>query len=330
MKKNKFIKEINAVSKILKSGKSFFIAVHKSPDPDTLGAGLSLAEYLKSQKKKVYLFSDDELSDKFDFMPNIKKINVAKFPKDKTFDAIITLECSSKNRISDDKKNMNIVLKNAKHILNIDHHKVCDRYGTINYIDANISSVSEMIFGIFQHLKAKITKSMATNLFTGISTDTNRFLYQNATSSTYEAVGKLAELGADVEKINNEMYQKRSLESTKIMARALSNLEILKNGKLAISQITKKDFKELKANNNHSEGVVNNFLMIPGVEVAVFLKEESKQVSINLRSKDKFDVSDIAVKFGGGGHQRAAGFRCRNKKLSEIKSKLIKEIKWTK
>ncbi len=328
--KNKFSKEINEISKVLKAEKSFFIAVHKSPDPDTLGAGLSLAEYLKNQKKKVYLFSDDELSDKFFFMPNIKKINVAKFPKDKNFDAIITLECSSKNRISDDKKNMSVVLENAKHILNIDHHKVCDKYGTVNYIDANISSVSEMIFGIFKHLKARITKSMATNLFTGISADTNRFLYQNASPKTYEVVGKLTELGANVEKINREMYQKRSLESTKIMARALSNLEILKNGKLAISQITKKDFKQLKANNNHSEGVVNNFLMIPNVEVAVFLKEESKQVSVNLRSKDKFDVSDVAVKFGGGGHQRAAGFKSSSKKLSEIKSKLIKEIKWTK
>ncbi|MBT4439921.1 MAG: bifunctional oligoribonuclease/PAP phosphatase NrnA [Elusimicrobiaceae bacterium] len=328
--KNKFTKEVKQISKVLKTGKSFFIAVHKNPDPDTLGAGLAMAEYLKNKKKKVYLFSDDQLSDKFSFMPNIKKINVAKFPKTEKFDVIITFECSSKNRISDNKKNMDNVLKNAKHILNIDHHIVCERYGTVNYIDANISSVSEMVFGIFQHIKASITKSMATNLFTGISTDTNRFLYQNTSASTYEVAGKLKTLGADADKINTEMYQKRSLESTRIMARALTNLEILKNGKLAISQITKKDFKELKANNNHSEGVVNNFLMIPGVEVAVFLKEEAKEISANLRSKDKFDVSKVAVKFGGGGHKRASGFKSSHKKLADIKQKLIKEIKWTK
>ena len=94
--------------------------------------------------------------------------------------------------------------------------------------------------------------------------------------------------------------------------------------------ITKKDFKELKANNNHSEGVVNNFLMIPGVEVAVFLKEEAKEISANLRTKDKFDVSKVAVKFGGGGHKRASGFKSSHKKLADIKQKLIKEIKWTK
>ena len=39
----------------------------------------------------------------------------------------------------------------------------------------------------------------------------------------------------------------------------------------------------------------------------VFQELQSKLVKVNLRSKDSTNVSEIAQKFGGGGHERAAG-----------------------
>ncbi len=49
---------------------------------------------------------------------------------------------------------------------------------------------------------------------------------------------------------------------------------------------------------------------IEGVEVAVLFSEMiDERIRVSLRSKSRVNVSAIAESFGGGGHERAAGFR---------------------
>jgi phosphoesterase RecJ-like protein len=53
---------------------------------------------------------------------------------------------------------------------------------------------------------------------------------------------------------------------------------------------------------------VNFPLTIRGVDVAVFFRElENGNFRVSLRSKNSIDVSEIAGKFGGGGHRNASG-----------------------
>jgi phosphoesterase RecJ-like protein len=50
------------------------------------------------------------------------------------------------------------------------------------------------------------------------------------------------------------------------------------------------------------------FQTIAGVEAAVFLRElPERQIRLSLRSKGKVNVSAIAARLGGGGHENAAG-----------------------
>jgi bifunctional oligoribonuclease and PAP phosphatase NrnA len=45
------------------------------------------------------------------------------------------------------------------------------------------------------------------------------------------------------------------------------------------------------------------------VEVAVFFRElANERIRVSIRSKGSVNVADIAEKFGGGGHECAAGF----------------------
>ena len=56
------------------------------------------------------------------------------------------------------------------------------------------------------------------------------------------------------------------------------------------------------------EGIVSQLRITKGVEVAIFLYEQEPNVyKVSLRSKEKVDVSRVAVYFGGGGHVKAAG-----------------------
>ena len=56
------------------------------------------------------------------------------------------------------------------------------------------------------------------------------------------------------------------------------------------------------------EGIVNYAIAVSGVEAAVFLRElPERRIRLSLRSKGKVDVSAIAARLGGGGHENAAG-----------------------
>jgi phosphoesterase RecJ-like protein len=56
------------------------------------------------------------------------------------------------------------------------------------------------------------------------------------------------------------------------------------------------------------EGIVTYAICIAGVEAAVFLRELPEQrILLSLRSKGRVNVSTIAARLGGGGHDNAAG-----------------------
>jgi len=47
---------------------------------------------------------------------------------------------------------------------------------------------------------------------------------------------------------------------------------------------------------------------VEGIEVVVILTElNPKEVRVNLRSQNDFDVASLAQQFDGGGHKKAAG-----------------------
>ena len=57
------------------------------------------------------------------------------------------------------------------------------------------------------------------------------------------------------------------------------------------------------------DGAAEFIREIREVEVSCVLKEYGEKLTkISLRSKNAIDVSQVSVKFGGGGHAKAAGF----------------------
>lgn len=69
------------------------------------------------------------------------------------------------------------------------------------------------------------------------------------------------------------------------------------------------NFIDINNSKEDTDGIVNYTRNIEGVEVGIFYKEvKINEYKVSLRSKRFVDVADIAQKFGGGGHKRAAGF----------------------
>lgn len=85
---------------------------------------------------------------------------------------------------------------NGKDIINIDRHLTNAYYGTVNYINKTISSISELVLTIIQTLGVEIDRDIATNLYAGSAASTNNFTSYSTNADTFEHIAVLLRAGA--------------------------------------------------------------------------------------------------------------------------------------
>ena len=308
---------LRQVWQALRAGKKFFIAGHLNPDGDSLGCTLTMTSLLERLGKTVYAYCAPAVGNDLKFLPGIPKIHVGVLPEKPDFDTVLLLECSDRQRGGD----LESVLQSAQTLINIDHHLVSDAYGDVNHIDSKASSTAEIIFQLFEASGEEHylpTADEATCLYTGLVTDTGRFVHSNTTAEALRVGSALVALGADVDKINQVIYFTKSYIELKLLGRALEKMQMRFDNKYSQIILTRRDFEAFGATPAQTQGIVSQPTMIPGVEVSALIKEEPDKVSVNLRSRGSVDVSRIAQTFGGGGHARASGFKVTGKTVDEV------------
>ncbi|MCQ2410514.1 MAG: bifunctional oligoribonuclease/PAP phosphatase NrnA [Elusimicrobiaceae bacterium] len=321
---NKF-HSLQQIWKALQDGKNFFVAGHLNPDGDSLGCTLAVTSLLKRLGKTVYAYAAPAIGDDLKFLPGLSEVHVGQLPLNPDFDTVLLLECSDRQRGGD----LESILRPAKTLINIDHHLVSDAYGHVNHIDSGASSTAEIIFQLFEESGVEgflPTPDEATCLYTGLVTDTGRFVHSNTSAEALRVASALVALGADIQQINQVIYFTKSYIELKLLGRALEKMEMRFDNKYSQIILTKRDFETFGATPAQTQGIVSQPTMIPGVEISALIKEEPDKVSVNLRSRGNADVSRIAQQFGGGGHARAAGFKVTGKSVGEVTDALAEVV----
>jgi len=304
--------------KALNDGKRIAILTHTSPDGDAIGSSLALAHSLINLGKQVDLFCQDTLPDIYDYLNGIHLFKQKLMPQD-WYDVSVALDCSDPERLG----TLSGISKSAGKTLNIDHHITNTYFADINYVNINAAATSEIVYELTKTLGVTLDLPAAEALYTGILTDTGNFSYSNVTPTTHRIAAELIQYGVNTEKIAMLIYKNHSLNKVKLWGRAIDSMEIGFDGKFAMITITSDMFVNNGAKEFDVEGVINLALDIKGVELAVLLREiESGGVKISFRSKTVLDVSQLAAKFGGGGHRKAAG--CLLKEDIEHSKEIIK------
>ncbi|MDD2773039.1 MAG: bifunctional oligoribonuclease/PAP phosphatase NrnA [Elusimicrobiales bacterium] len=305
----------------LRGNETFFLAGHLNPDGDTIGCALCMASVLRRMGKHAWIYSADPVPDNLSFLHGASRIHVGKLPR-RRFDAAILLECSTPKRGG----NIGEVLSRVKTVINIDHHRTFENYGTVNYVDPTASSTAELLYGIISAMDIRLNSREAEYLYVGLATDTGRFHYPATTARTHRVAAALVEAGVKPSKVNDKIYSTRAFPALKLLGTALSNLTLCDGGRTAVSELTRADILAAKALPQHTEDIVNFGLMAPGVQVSLLFREEESRIAVNFRSKGLVDVSRIAKSFGGGGHKTAAG--CKSTlPLEQIRPKVLAAVK---
>lgn len=309
-------KDFKLVTEKLKKFKSFLIVSHRNPDADTIGSNLALKEVLTDVfNKQVDSACADKLPSNLAFLKGsneiLQKIDL------KNYDAIITVDCSSKGQM----KYPEVINNFSDYklpIINIDHHVSNNKYGNVNLIDSDCASATEILFKYFKYLKISITLSIATNLLAGIYCDTGSFMHSNTNAENYKIAEKLLSAGASHSNIIKNMFKTKTVDQLKLWGKVFENTRI-NNKNTIISKVTENDFKNTNTNPRDLAGIINYLNSIPDGEMSILLSEDLKgNIKGSVRSGiGNIDVADLCKQFGGGGHTKAAGFKIPGKIISK-------------
>ena len=316
------LKIIDQIIRELKAARTIAIAGHMRPDGDCIGSELALAYALKNLGKKVTAFNQDEMPEKLAFLDPGKILTEPRPPR--PVDAVVATDCATPARMGP------LCPSTSKRgpLINIDHHGSNTRYGDINWIDAKSASSGELIYRLLKQAKWPITAPIADCLFTAISTDTGSFQYPTTQPSTYHAAAELVNRGAHLARICEEVYQSYPLSRVKLQKHMYNSFKLTEQNQVAYFWLRQTDYKKAGAVPDESEGLIDHIRDIQGVKIACLFEEIEPEITrISLRSKlPEVNASDIALAFGGGGHQSAAGARILGKS-STVQRRVLAAIK---
>ncbi len=318
------------VKRLLDSPKNIVVTGHKNPDGDAVGSCLGMSYFLNSLGHKANVIMPNDFPDFLKWIPGCAEIVVHEQNVEKSLelisaaDIVFTLDFNSLARTGDLQKYLEE--SNADFVM-IDHHQAPDNYAVAMYSDVTMSSTSEMVYHFMDALGKLevISTEIATQLYTGIMTDTGSFRFPATTATTHRVIAHLIEAGAKSATIHQKVYDTNSWDRMKLLGVALKNLNILPEYHTAYISLTQKELDTHNFKKGDTEGFVNYALSVKGVKFAVIFIENKQEniVKISFRSKGGFSVNDFARNhYNGGGHINAAGGRS-SKSLSETITEFI-------
>lgn len=270
---------------------------HKNPDGDAVGSQLGLYHIIKDTypHKEVYVVGD--MTPRYAFMLTN--------PMDEIGDELysgalaIILDTSAKSLISDDRYTL------AEATARMDHHLFVEKIADEEVVATSYESCAGLVAKMAQECGLTVSPVAAKALYTGMITDSGRFRYDSTSPETFRVAAFLMERNFDTADIYKNLYAD---ELSFIQLRAKFVLKIqLATKKVAYIYTDKAEAEGYGVDLfSISRGMVNVMGEIRGVESWVNFTETNEGVLCEIRS-NTHNINPIAVKYGGGGHQKASG-----------------------
>ena len=273
---------------------------HKNPDGDALGSQLGLRHILRDSFPDKEIFVVGDMSDRYAFMVDEPMDAVP----DEAYEGAlaIVLDTSAKALICDER------YAAASATARMDHHIFCEEICGVEITDTSFESCCGLVTAFAKECGLTVSPVAAKLLYTGMITDSGRFRYDSTNAQTHTMAAFLMERGFDTADIFRNLY---SDDLTFIQLRAKFVLKIQTTPhRVAYIYTDRAEADALLAQGvssfTVSRGMVNTMGEIRGIDSWVNFTETAEGVLCEIRS-GKYNIIPIAVKYGGGGHQKASG-----------------------
>lgn len=291
---------------------------HVNADADSLGSCYAMAQFLRGLGKRAQVFLEEKPDRYLEFMSDEYTV-FENGMETAEFELCICLDSGDIDRLGERRA----IFDRAKTTINIDHHRTNTKFADLNYVDADASATGEILCEMFKLSGKPMDKEIAQNLYIAMCTDTGCFKFSSVKPKTMRAAADLMEYGFDHAELIRLLFDSHSMAETKFRGEVMRNVKSYDGGRISLVSIA----DDLCAKVGLAEEDMPNVVDIPrcveGTEIAVALKRRDNKVKINLRSNGDADVANIALKFGGGGHAKAAGGAIEGVSIEEAEKMVV-------
>jgi phosphoesterase RecJ-like protein len=312
--------DLSAICDVLREKERFLIACLENPEGDAIGSELALALALRKMGKTATVLNADPVPRNLQFLAGADTVVAEE--DGAGYDVAIVVDCGSTDRTG----RVEAELLKPPMLVNIDHHRTNGDLGALSLVDPEAAATGLLVYKVLTALGLEIDRPIAENIYVAILTDTGSFRYGNSSPEAFQVGGEMVRLGVDPWSVAEQVYETQSFLRLRLLGRVLSSLETTLAGRVAAITTMKSDLEEFGAGKDDLEGFINYPRSILGTEAAIsFREEDGEVVRVSFRSKGRLDVSEVAARFGGGGHRNAAGCTVAGT-LADVKRKVFEAI----
>lgn len=300
----------NEVCEALATPKSTLILFHARPDGDAVGSAFALKLLLEAAGSRAWCVCANEVPQRLKFLSEgiQESAVVSAIPADFNAERIVTVDTASPAQLGD------LLPEFGERVdLMIDHHSKGEPYADC-FVAHGVAAAGEIVFDLSRAFLERgvisaLPEKLDFCLYAAISSDTGCFKYSNVTAQTHIRSAELLDSGIDTARINQLLFDSKSIEVLAVEKAGFETLKLFHGGKIAVVFFTHEMKEKLGVLDEHLETLIDVARSVEGVEVAVAIRQPSTEKSfrVSTRSSGNVDVSVVCSYFGGGGHVRASG-----------------------
>jgi phosphoesterase RecJ-like protein len=299
---------IDRLAELVVTGRRVALSTHINADGDGCGSEAALARLLAQRGMSAKIVNPTPWPTLFEFLLGDDVVEAsAKGTKSLAgIDLLVVLDIS-------DLKRLGILAESVRRLkvprLVIDHHVPSDDpAGDVLLTDTTACATGELVYDLARVLELEITPAIARALYTAILTDTGSFRFSNTSPRCLAIAAELLAHGVDPEEMYRRVYASAPLGRIRVLAEALSTLEVDSKHGLAWLSLTPGAVERHDVRSEDLDGIVEHARSIMGTRMALFFRDLGHgKVKVSFRSTGDVDVNRFARRFGGGGHAKAAG-----------------------
>ena len=293
---------IEAIQQAIQQAHQILVVTHVGPDGDALGSLTAMGTALTQQGKQFSLVCDNPVPRRFEFLPLVNQVQ--RSPDTAVpYDLLIAVDCGDTLRMG--KAYANLPEPHPS-IINIDHHITNTQFGNINLIDPQATSAAEILYRLFHDLDISFNADLALSLLTGLVTDTLGFRTHSVNAQTMKIAAELMDAGGNLDVVMSQTMTIKPLSTLHLWQLGLNKMK-MEDG-LIWASISNEEREAVGHKGSGTVGLVNLLANVDQAAAgAVLLEMNDGIIRVGFRCRPPYNVSEVAVNLGGGGHALAAG-----------------------
>ena len=315
-------------SKLLEMDK-IVLSTHENPDGDGLGSACAMLNIISKMNIECKIISSTNFSKQYNFLNNNDQIEV--YDRNVHYDWVSNADGAIIFDVGDYRRLREVGdILNEQNIytVNIDHHpNLNDERFNDHFVDISAAATGEMVYEFIRSNNIDFNLEMAQGIYTAVMTDTGSFRHSNTNQRCHKIAMECIDLGVDVSKIYQDIYENRSISQVNLLSSIIKDLQFELDGELAWFVISQDLMNNSNATKSDVDGFTDFIRTLEGVEVSLMILESEKSnYRINFRSKGRYVINDVAKILGGGGHKFACGARVDGH-LNDVISDIVDKTK---